>query len=467
MNTPHHQMEAAVNFAKALSMLVQDIRGQQDPDALRLLLIQAREHSRSRGLRLELRDGFLLLDGCHATQPSGGLEVLYEAMHAHDVGRITIAESASPRELLQLAVLLSHPPKGQDEATIIDEARELALWSVRIHPADHGQHNTVAAGAHDLGALSREHACKRAREMAAQIADAARSENVLRAVSLMRLLMDVERVADASTRECWTDAFNEVLEGPALRMAAFSVPEAGDDRPALIALLKRAGVAGASTAISLLMSSDTICRRRAFYDTVLELQAGIPLLIDLLRHPQWYVVRNAALLLGEMRASEADSELAALLAHKDERVRIAASSALSQLSTPDARAALQEALGDPSAEVRRRALRGFVNETGRVASGALVRALDVEDDPEVQIDILYTMGRVRTPDAVQKLIRVCAPSGQQQSTGTFRIAAAEALMTARGPAALPVLRALLDDEDPDIRSSARALINSLSRAAAQ
>ena len=453
-------MEESVLYAKSLSMLVQEVRAQANPDALKSLLIRARGYSRAAGLQVEIREGTLLLDGKQTNTVYGGFDALIEAMNAHQVARIVITEGASPKELLQLAILLSRKPAAPGEANIFDDVREMALWFVRLFAEQREGDTSVAAGARELGALAPEQAKLRCAELVQQIGDAVQSNNDLRASALMRLLMDAERVSEEPARTLWTAAFEEAASTQALKVVAAALPNAGDDRGPMLALLKRAGTAGANTLITLLMAADSIEIRRAYFDAVIELRAGVPLLIDMLRHPQWYAVRNAALLLGEMRATEADAPLADLLSHTDERVRIAASTALSQIYTPAARTALQQALRDESAEVRRRALRGFSGEQGGMSSAALVRALDKENDPEVQVEILAAMGRVRSPDAVQKLIRLCSPTAKS-SSGSFRIAAAEALTTARGQAAVPFLRAMLDDRDPHVRTTARALINSI------
>jgi HEAT repeat protein len=453
-------MNESVQYAKSLALLVQEVRAQANPDALRTLLIRARGYSRAAGLVVELRDHQLLLDGRITRQDSGGFDALIQAMRDHGIAKVGISEGASPKELLRLAVLLAKtPPQSKADATIFEDAREMSLWFVRLHPAEREVETAITAGAHELGGLEMSVARAKAKELIQQIVDATQQNNDIRAAALLRLLMDAERVSDTA-RACWTEAFDEAVTPAALRLVALALPNAGDDRNALLALLRRAGAAGANAVITQLMASEQVESRRAYFDAVVELQAGVPLLIDMLRHPQWYVVRNCALLLGEMRATDAVPMLGQMLSHEDHRVRIAVSTALAQIDTPAARSSLQQALRDESSEVRRRALRGFSGELGGASSAALVRALDKEEDPEVQVEILAAMGRIRSPDAVQKLIRLCSPMAGT-SSGSFRIAAAEALTTARGQAAVPFLRAMLEDRDPNVRTTARALINSV------
>ena len=453
-------MDESVQYAKSLSLLVQEVRAQANPDALRTLLIRARGYSRGAGLLVELRDNTLLLENRVTRMDSGSFDALIQAMRDHGISKIGISEGASPKELLRLAVLLAKiPSKSKSDANIFEDAREMSLWFVRLYPVERQVETEVAAGARELGGLDATLAKSKATELIQQIADATQQNNDIRASALLRLLMDAERVSE-NARPCWTEAFDQAITPAALRLVALSLPTAGDDRNALLALLKRAGAAGANAVITQLMAAEEVESRRAYFDAVVELHAGVPLLVDMLRHPQWYVVRNCALLLGEMRANDAVATLGQQLSHSDHRVRIAISTALAQIDTPAARTALQQALRDESAEVRRRALRGFSGELGGASSAALVRALDKEEDPEVQVEILAAMGRIRSPDAVQKLIRLCSPTAGTPS-GSFRIAAAEALTTARGQAAVPFLRAMLDDRDPNVRTTARALINSV------
>jgi HEAT repeat protein len=207
------------------------------------------------------------------------------------------------------------------------------------------------------------------------------------------------------------------------------------------------------------MAADSLEVRRVFFDSIVQLRVGIPMLIDALGHPQWFVVRNAAALLGEMEAAEADVALARLLEHGDERVRFAAAAALSRLSTPVATAALQRMIVDTSPSVRLRAASAYAMG-GQVKTAApLSAALDAEMDGDVQLGILAALGRLGTPDAVQKLVKAIVPAaGGQRRPATYRVAAVEALANARGAAAIPALRELLGDTEPTVRDTAKRLI---------
>jgi HEAT repeat protein len=114
------------------------------------------------------------------------------------------------------------------------------------------------------------------------------------------------------------------------------------------------------------------------------------------------------------------------------------------------------------AEVRRRAVRGFLAEPGVAANTEkLLQALEREKELDVQLEFLYAMGTIASPDAVQRLIRLCSVEGKWRPP-EFRIAAAEALASARLSAAVPMLRAMLKDPDEHARAAARHLIRAVS-----
>ena len=202
--------------------------------------------------------------------------------------------------------------------------------------------------------------------------------------------------------------------------------------------------------------------RRACFDALAEVRRGTDQLLKMLQHEQWFVVRNAACLLGMMRSKSSEPELTATMSHADARVRAAAVTSLLQLDTPSSRATARGAIRDDSPEVRRRAVRGFLAEPGAFANvDKLLQALERETDLDVQIEFLYALGTLATPDAVQRLIRLCSSDGRQRPTD-FRIAAAEALASARLGAAVPMLRAMLKDPDIHARAAARHLIRAVS-----
>jgi HEAT repeat protein len=222
------------------------------------------------------------------------------------------------------------------------------------------------------------------------------------------------------------------------------------------AILARMGADGAEALVEELTTSQSIAERRIFFDALATMKAAIPALTHMLGDPRWYVVRNAADLLGEMHATEADGALGELMRHTDERVRRAAAGALAKLGTNTALRGLHGAMRDSSAQVRLLAAAGLSTRREITASHTLTRALDSEDDDEVQLQIIAALGRIATPDAVQRLIKIAEPASglfRRKSTAT-RVAAVEALGEARTAAAREVLATLSRDRDRHVREAA-------------
>jgi HEAT repeat protein len=136
--------------------------------------------------------------------------------------------------------------------------------------------------------------------------------------------------------------------------------------------------------------------------------------------------------------------------------------ALLQLDTPTSRATVRDAITDPAAEVRRRAVRGFLADPVAASNvETLLEALERESELDVQVEFLYALGTLATPAAVQRLIRLCSTEGKWRPP-EFRIAAAEALASARLGASVPLLKAMLTDPDMHARAAARHLIRAVS-----
>jgi len=228
-------------------------------------------------------------------------------------------------------------------------------------------------------------------------------------------------------------------------------------------VLRRMAQKATPILIDALLQSTSLDVRRACFDALTEVRRGTGAMERMLLHEHWFVVRNAACLLGALGARPSEPELTVALGHADERVRAAVVSALLQLDTPTSRARVRATITDSSAEVRRRAVRAFLTDEDGVTSSArtLMQALGREPELEVQVEFVYAIGTLATPDAVQQLIRLCAGDGRSRPA-EFRIAAAEALTSARMTAALPLLRAMQHDADADVRAAARHLIRTVS-----
>ena len=456
-------MPNSILFAKSIATLLEEVQSAADMTMVRSGLLRVRRFSRSHGLTLELSAGSLIVNGEKPQKPDQALRRIVLAMTTHEVGRIILNPGAVPRELLKLAMALVRPkPQENTEASIFEEIRDASLWYIQVLRATAGTDTdtTTPAAAH-LEAPDDVATSIRAMQRDATAAIA--STDVPSLAGILANMARIEKAtANCDLKAQWTNAFDQLATGEVLRTLVIALPTSGHHVATSIAVLKRAGDAGADVLIEQLLQSESIDVRRACYDALVHVRRGTERLVNLLEHAQWFVARNAACLLGAYQSRTSEPELTRALTHADERVRAAVVAALLQLDTPTARAAVRGAIHDKAPEVRRRAVRGFLVEEGApVNAEKLLKALGRETELDVQVEFLYALGTLATPEAVQKLIRLCSTEGKYRPS-EFRIAAAEALASARLGASVPLLRAMLKDPDVHARAAARHLIRAVS-----
>lgn len=251
------------------------------------------------------------------------------------------------------------------------------------------------------------------------------------------------------------------LSRPApLRAVAGLIPKKPERRQYYFEVLARTGEEGAEAVIEQVNQAQTSEDRKRLFEVLTELPESVSALIRMLGDSRWFVVRNAADLLGELGASKAEEALVTLLRHSDDRVRRAATNALVKVGTPNAIKGIYEAVADTSPEVRMQAAAAVSTRRDGRASATLLRAIEGEDDADVQLAMIAALGRVATPDAVQKLVKMAEPEGRlfRKKSTTIRVAAVQALGDAKTPVAIAALKELAGDKEKDVRETAtRAL----------
>jgi HEAT repeat protein len=452
-------------------------RADQVRETLRLLVAASRE----RGVRWQFDGTRLLMDGTPLV--SDAAAELVERFALHGVRRLSVREHATSVELLQCARLLSEPAAP---ATFDARVASLRLWQVSISRFDADdaedsalgpaipEHAAIAAHLFRLRGATTPDAVHEAGASAAALAALGRQHETARhapalaavLVGLVRAEREAEGVA---VRAACGRAIDAIATPLALRLVAGLLPAVASNPAAHHAYLEalgRCGEPAGAALIAFLMAADAMQERRVFYDAIVQLRLGIPILVGALAHPQWYIVRNAACLLGDMEAVQEDKALARLLDHPDERVREAVSGALAKLNTRTARLALLQLLQDRSPSVRLHAVKAFAsNREARIAAPLAV-ALDSEEDGDVQLALLAGLGQLGTADAVEKLVRAALPSDMRPRPPIFRIAALEALVVASGAAAQATVQALLEDAEPAVREAAKRLTVAITSVAA-
>ncbi len=236
----------------------------------------------------------------------------------------------------------------------------------------------------------------------------------------------------------------------------------GERRDDAIALLRRCGAASTEILMELLVEAMTLGERRGYFSAITQMRDGTDAIIHHLVHQEWYVVRNAAELCGEMRLAPAVPHLARQTGHPDERVRKAVAEALAQIATPLAFEPLRKMLADPALAVR---LHAVAHLGGRRAGGmtrSLAELLQRDENPELQRETLLALGRIGTVEAVGVLREFAAPGGRvmgRRPVGA-RVTAVKALGLA-GPAAIDALGALERDDEAEVRAAAEAALAAL------
>lgn len=228
-------------------------------------------------------------------------------------------------------------------------------------------------------------------------------------------------------------------------------------RTAAAAILRRSGEDGREVLIQRLATALTPAARAAYFQALGGPREAREIVLQLLDHSEWMVVRTAAELLGELGVAEAIPALAKGLAHYEVEVREAAGAALARIGTTAAVEPLRRALRDSDPEVRLT----VADAIGGASLGGLVSSLastaESERSAELKRAYYRALGRIGTPDAVQVLIKAAQPGGRfiGRRPASPRLAAIDGLRLAGGPAAIGTLQGLLSDGDPEIREAAR------------
>ena len=155
---------------------------------------------------------------------------------------------------------------------------------------------------------------------------------------------------------------------------------------------------------------DAIIRRK-FLNILPHMGAILfPLLEQSLQDPQWYVVRNAVHLLGEIHREEALPFLNQAIKHPEIRVRRALIRALSSIGTAKVITLLIQLSHDSSEELRRPAVMALGRLGDSLAVTPLVKLLQQLDLPgqktDLKVEIIHALIAIKSPQAVQPLLKL-------------------------------------------------------------
>ena len=240
---------------------------------------------------------------------------------------------------------------------------------------------------------------------------------------------------------------------------------AGSHRAQAIAILQRMGADATEVLLHQLATATSASERRGYFNALTQMTEGTGLLVHMLTHDDWFVVRNAAELCGEIRLEAAVPELIKRVRHEDERVRRSVAGALARIGTPAVVEPLRQALKDPSPLVRLEVVQGIEGRGLRALAMALAVAAEEESKPDVYSEMLKALGRIGTAEAVQVISKAAEPGGKilKRKPLAVRLAAVHALGLAGAPA-VSYLRHLLQDDSAEVRAAAQRALAAMSEA---
>ncbi len=292
--------------------------------------------------------------------------------------------------------------------------------------------------------------------------DAGRIEQALQVIA--GIVRSEQLVPEGSLRRHYGIALKRMYTKTVLKGFA-QLLSAPKHRTEAMLALRRSGEDGVEVLLDVLVTAPSMAERRGAFDALVQMTEGANQLVHMLGHPEWFVVRNVAELVGELGMEAAVPALAKQLGHEDQRVRKAVALALAKIGTRSAAEPLRRALRDKSPEVRMQAALGIGGRKSSPLAMPLVVALEEEKDHAVQREIILALGRIGSADAVQALVKFAQPSGRifGRTPTALRVAAIEALRLAGTPAAVGTLEGLGRDSDKQVKAAAQTALADLKK----
>jgi hypothetical protein len=463
-------------FARLVWLLVHEGQSVNDQKAaLRAVVTVSKDSS----VRLGNKEGRLAVNGLVMPQALTGVQELAGRLAVHKIDEIEIDQSAVPAELLALARLLSvEATTSSDAADFAQKLSELTGTTVRVKrsaateasPMRTSETLASAESVPDdaqarvpklLTKLTEQLNPSAAHQVLDELAflaeQATREGRTPDVAAIFSALLDREGgITDPDVRRVFLATVRRLTKPTILRPIAVLLITHPNTASRTERILQRVGQDGVDAVVDQFTSSRAVAHRLIYHDALSRLPMAREALVQMLLDPRWYIVRQAAEFLGEMGSEDSERPLAELLRHDDERVRRAVTRALSRIESSFTLDAVARAVADPAPSVRLEAVAGLASRKGGRAGAMLAKAIDSEGEQEVQYAILGALGRVATPEAVQKLSRAAeAASGlfaSRKNVG-LRVAAIHALGEARTPGALTTLQALANDKDKDVKEA--------------
>ena len=374
-----------------------------------------------------------------------------------------VADEATP-DIAAFAPDTDVDDRGGDDQSVVPVARLDEMFEVFSSSEASGASPETLFRYLDGAATSKDAARELDALLKVMAEASARARHELVAELFHGIVTREAAVEDDAIRRQYGIALRRIAVAPILRSLALLLPRRRERHAAYMLVLARCEDAGAEALAESLIAAPSISDRRVYFDALVRLRSGIRTVVHMLGDSRWFVVRNAAELLGELKVVEAEPELMKLLEHVDDRVRSAAAGALARLGASrrgrGSRAAAS-VTGEHGA-VAPSTSRGSNGHGGGSRSvHSLIKALDRESDTRVQVALIAALGQLGSAQAVEKLVEIARTERgllARQRPAPLRVAAVHALGQAHAPNAQAALQALLRDKSPAIRGAASWVI---------
>jgi hypothetical protein len=227
-------------------------------------------------------------------------------------------------------------------------------------------------------------------------------------------------------------------------------------------VLQWIGLDAAEVILDRLRLGEAIGLRDFYYDVVGGMPDAYPLVTALLASPRSHEVRHGAAVLGRLGLPGGVGELALLLTHPDESVRVAGIRAMGEIHTGPAAEPLRHALHHSDGRTRAAAAEAIAVWRGGALALLLVAALAVERDRVAWHALVTSLGRLGTTESCAALSAVALTRRsllrRQGYSTSQRLAAVEALTLADAPAARATLERVVRGAEGAVRSAADQLL---------
>lgn len=389
-----------------------------------------------------------------------------------------IVESPSAAPIVESSSAPRRTPRGTDRVSDPHTQVELApdLRSERLSEAlaiPESKHPAIAAA---LTALEATEAVDELAVPLQQLTAAAdlafrtgRFDDLLDALAGLVAIEYKQLEGDASDerRREFGQAVRRLASPLILRTLAGMRHRRADDALAetrLQAVLYRFGTDGADALIDEWATVSSASAQAQCLEALRNLRRTHDALFDLVRDTDDSSVRRAARLLGALGDARSEVMLLELLRHPEATVRRDAVAALERFRSATSLDALGVSLLDDAPLVRLRAVHAL-SLRGAAALPNLVPLLDREPDADVLSATVMALARIGTPESVQALVRVAyGESGHaRKRAADYRLNACRALVQIRTPQAMAAVQGLRDDRDKEVRAGAFRLVAQAAR----